>query len=74
MLTIRNRKNQPFTFHLKDGKALYLGPKATQQIQSSSLSVELQKACERGLLEIQEIPQDDVAETTGTEGQTKRRK
>jgi len=74
VLIIRNRKNQPFTFHLKDGKALYLGPRASQQIQSSALSVELQKASDRGLVEIQEIPQDEVAESTGVEGQSKRRK
>lgn len=74
MLTLRNKKNQPFTFHLKDGKSLYLGPRASLQIQNESLSVELQRASERGLLEIQESPQEDAADTTSTEGQPRRRK
>lgn len=54
MLDIRNRKNQPFTFHMKDGKSLYLAPKGTLSIANNNLSEELTKAQERGLVSIQE--------------------
>lgn len=75
MLTIRNRKNQPFTFHLKDGKSLYLGPRGTGTIANASLSDELTKARDRGLVEIQE-PQsaEPAAETSDSNKSSGRKK
>lgn len=52
MLAVRNRKNQPFTFNLKDGKTIYLGPRETASVAPELLSDELRSASEKGLVEI----------------------
>jgi len=83
VLTVRNRKNQPFTFNLKDGKTIYLGPRETGSIAPELLSDELRSASEKGLVEISapvsEIttaPSSDVVseETTEGDGTSSRRR
>ena len=84
MLAVRNRKNQPFTFNLKDGKTIYLGPRETASVASELLSDELRSAAEKGLVEIAApttenavIPAPDAVSEESTEGDgtsSKRRK
>ena len=63
MLIVRNRKNQPFTFNLKDGKTIYLGPRETGQITADVLSDELRGAAQKGLVEISESPAESPSRT-----------
>lgn len=73
MLTIRNRKNQPFTFHMKDGKSLYLSPKGSLSIANNNLSDELTKAQERGLVAIQDAGSSS-SQNEAEESSTRRKK